>query len=340
MSSIEWTDVTWNPVTGCDRVSPGCDNCYAATMARRLKAMGQPRYQTDGDPRTSGPGFGVAVHDDVLEPPLRWRKPRRVFVNSMSDLFHPAVPDEFIAAVFAVMDLAHRHTFQVLTKRPRRMRALLASDGFLNAVAGAIAARDPDPERADRRAEDPTLIRHYTPPRWPLPNVWLGTSVEDQQRADERIPPLLDTPAAVRFLSCEPLLGPVDLQYYLGVEYLDTLDGWGHEMFSALQGRVGGGLHWIIVGGESGRRARPMHPAWARQLRDQAEAAEVPFFFKQWGEWRPSERGNNGDLTLTADDRVISTDPLESMSRVGGHGGRWLDGRIWDEFPEAVTADA
>jgi protein gp37 len=287
-SAIEWTDETWNPTTGCDRVSPGCDNCYAATMAKRLKAMGQAKYQTDGDPRTSGPGFGLAMHDDVLGQPLRWRKPRRVFVNSMSDLFHPRVTDEFIARVFAVMAATPQHTYQVLTKRPKRMRALLG--GPLDSGLASLI------EVAHSELEAMTLYEA----EWPLPNVWLGTSVEDQQRADERIPALLDTPAAVRFLSCEPLLGPVDLQYHLGVEWLDTLDGWGHEMFSALQGRVGGGLHWIIVGGESGPGARPMHPQWARHLRDQAEAADVAFFFKQTGsvlgrDWGCTGAGHDPD---------------------------------------------
>lgn len=348
-SAIEWTDATWNPTTGCDRVSPGCDNCYALTMARRLKAMGQAKYQTDGDSRTSGPGFGLAMHPETLEEPLRWRKPRRVFVNSMSDLFHPKVTDDFIARVFATMTLAQEHTFQVLTKRPKRARALLSSETWRETMHEhycALLERDGLPQYI-----------YY----WPLRNVWLGTSVEDQERADQRIPELVRTPAAVRFLSCEPLLGPVDLQYHLGVEWMDTLDGWGREMFSALQGRVGGGLHWIIVGGESGPGARPMHPAWARQLRDQADAAEIAFFFKQWGVWIPYEpdgqppfwRGQNGQLVdghvlparLSEGERCRgwwAPDPSDSVTylHAGGHGGRELDGRTWDEFPEEVPAHA
>jgi len=207
-SSIEWTDATWNPVTGCDRVSPGCDNCYAATMAKRLKAMGSPRYQTDGDPRTSGPGFGVATHDDVLVQPLRWRRARKVFVNSMSDLFHPRVPDDFIAACWAVMWMANHHTFQVLTKRPKRARALLNSDAFWVLVCTAF----------DRFAEGGIPVGDgavAAGPDYPLDNVWVGTSVEDQERADERVPALLEIPAAVRFLSCEPLLGALDLRPWL-----------------------------------------------------------------------------------------------------------------------------
>src|SRR5918996_720578 len=175
-SAIEWTSATWNPTTGCDQVSRGCDNCYALTLAKRLRAAGNPRYQHDGNPRTSGPGFGLTLHPDKLDQPLRWRRSRLVFVNSMSDLFHHDVPEAFIRRVFDVMGKAGQHQFQVLTKRPGRMAS---------------------------------VVRRVQPE--PLPNVWLGTSVEDQRWARVRIPKLLETPAAVRFLSCEPLLGPVDL---------------------------------------------------------------------------------------------------------------------------------
>ena len=161
-TTIEWTEVTWNPVTGCDRVSDGCDNCYALAMAKRLKAMGSPKYQADGNPATSGPGFAVTVHPDALGEPSRWRRPRRVFVNSMSDLFHPQVPEEFIAAVFAVMARTPQHTYQVLTKRHDRLRALLSRPGFREQVAPGAT--------------------------WPLPNVWIGVSVEDQRWANIRVP--------------------------------------------------------------------------------------------------------------------------------------------------------
>jgi|SRR5437764_2146832 len=223
-SAIEWTDATWNPTTGCDRVSPGCDNCYALALAARLKAMGNPRYQQDGDPPQSGPGFGLTLHEDVLALPLSWTRPRRVFVNSMSDLFHDDVPGEFVARVFEVMERTPRHVYQLLTKRPGRMSSW---------------AR-----------------RHHPDP---LHNVWLGTSVEDQKWAAVRIPKLRDTPAAIRFVSCEPLLAPVDLS-----PWIDALD-------------------WVIVGGESGVGARSMDPAWALELRDQCRDAGVAFFFKQWG---------------------------------------------------------
>jgi protein gp37 len=239
-SSIEWTEATWNPVTGCDRVSEGCDHCYAQTLAKRLKAMGNPRYQRDGDPRTSGPGFGVTLHHDQLSLPMRWKQPKTVFVNSMSDLFHDDVPDEFIEEVFIVMRDTPHHTYQLLTKRPGRMASV-----------------------ATRLASDASsLVRN--------PNVWLGTSVESQKWARVRVPQLLRTPSAVRFLSCEPLLGPLDLT------------GW----LSATER-----IDWVIVGGESGPGARPMDAEWVRSLRDQCSRASVPFFFKQWGGRTPKAGG-------------------------------------------------
>lgn len=257
-TSIEWASKVWNPTTGCDKVSAGCDNCYALTMAARLRGMGSAKYQTDGDPRTSGPGFGLAVHPDALTIPLRWRKPQRVFVNSMSDLFHPKVPAEFIARVFAVMVAAPHHTFKVLTKRAPRMRATLADDTFWTAVSAELA-------QLWNVAQPPAPLR-FAPP-W----IWLGVSVEDQEQAGRRIPALLDTAAGIRWLSCEPLLGPIDLTPW--AEHLD----------------------WVVVGGESGPQARPMEPGWARSLRDQCRAGRVPFFFKQAGavlarEWGCTDR--------------------------------------------------
>lgn len=296
MTEIEWTDVVWNPTTGCDKVSLGCDNCYALTMAKRLKGMGSAKYQTDGDPRTSGPGFGLAMHDDVLTLPLRWRVPRKVFVNSMSDLFHPKVTDGFIAEVFAVMARATQHTFQILTKRPPRMHALLSRNSF----------RD--------------NLDHLGQP-WPLPNVWLGVSVENQEQAEARIPRLLDTPAAVRWLSCEPLLGKVDLDIgdpHHGHES-DDVDGYPHPpaclTCSTDDNAVryfrrepdGFGIDWVVVGGESGLASRPMNPAWARSLRDECVDAGVPFLFKQWG------------------------------GRTPKFNGRLLDGRTWDEYPQLAN---
>ncbi len=296
MSSIEWTDITWNPTTGCDRVSPGCDHCYALTMAKRLKGMGSAKYQRDGDPRTSGPGFGITEHATALSAPLHWRKPQKVFVNSMSDLFHAGISDEFIARVWAVMAATPQHTYQVLTKRHGRMRSLLSSTAFDLSVAS---------EWTKLGVQAGGLDDDHTPP-YPLPNVWLGVSVEDQKRADLRIPALLNTPGAVRFLSCEPLLGPVDLDPWMWDPVWSSDPEFSKRAPRSISpSRIG--LDWVIAGGESGTGARPMHPAWAQQLRDQCSTAGVPFLFKQWG--GPTPKAN----------------------------GRELDGRTWDEYP-AVSA--
>lgn len=326
MSAIEWTDETWNPVSGCDRVSAGCDTCYALTMARRLKAMGHPKYQRDGDPRTSGPGFGVSTHPDVLTLPLKWRKPRRIFVNSMSDLFHEAVPDGFIAQVFAVMALARQHTFQVLTKRHGRMRSLLNSGHFVAKMWGEV----------DKHAPGVGAQAVSMWPSMPLPNVWLGVSVENQQWADIRIPALLKTPAAVRWISAEPLLGPVILR-----------DDWiGADPYR----RDEPSLDWVVTGGESGRGARPMHPRWVKDLRDQCQGAGVAYLFKQWGEWRPQPRYSTDDrhhvVMLNGMDRGtpwpgwgLDQPEAEVMERVGKKAaGRVLESRTWDEFPQEVSA--
>lgn len=265
-TEIEWADQVWNPTTGCDRVSPGCDHCYALTMARRLKAMGSRKYQTDGDPRTSGPGFGIAAHMRSLVEPFYWRKPRRIFVNSMSDIFHHGVSDEFIARVFAVMALTPRHTYQLLTKRHGRMQALLTSEMFRPAVDDVI-------DELTETAVDMRGVWSSTPV-WPLPNVHLVVSVEDQHWADIRIPPLLETPAAVRGVSLEPLLSPVDLSKWLcqkpGIV--------GHTCTPTRHG-----LHWAIVGGESGPGARPMELAWAEGIVQQCQTAGVAVFMKQLG---------------------------------------------------------
>jgi len=323
-STIEWTDATWNPTTGCDKVSPGCDHCYAMTLAKRLKGMGSAHYQTDGNPATSGPGFGIAMHPDALDKPLHWAKPKRIFVNSMSDLFHDGVTDEFIARVFAVMALAPQHTFQVLTKRHGRMRSLLNSDRFDELFADALYTTE------HPRGEEPAEPVGSAP--GPLPNVWLGVSVENQKWADIRIPALLDTPAAVRFLSCEPLLGPVDMRWRVGLPRYDAPR-----------------IHWVIAGGESGPGARPMHPDWARSLRDQCTAAGIPFHFKQWGSGSRCI-DKQGDVWTFGDDGLMHSFetqpfPREHVEKKWGplkaldkkHAGRELDGRTWDAFPETVT---
>jgi protein gp37 len=240
-SRIEWTEITWNPVTGCDRISAGCDHCYALALARRLKAIGQPKYQADGDPRTSGPGFGVTWHWKALEEPYRWGGSRSVFVNSMSDLFHAQVPVAFIDQVLAVCQDTPWHTYQILTKRPGFLAWHLS--GFLS--------------------------RHG-----PLPNVWFGVSIEHAKTL-HRLPRLQQAPAALRFLSLEPLLGP-----------LPNLD---------LEG-----IGWVIIGGESGPGARPLDLEWVRDLRDQARAAGMPTFVKQLGShWARANGGHpkGGDPT-------------------------------------------
>jgi len=246
-SSIEWTEATWNPTTGCDKISPGCDHCYAATLAKRLKAMGNPKYQADGDPRTSGPGFGVAVHEDALNVPLHWRSPRVVFVNSMSDLWHARVPTEFIQRVFDVMAATPQHTYQLLTKRPIRL----------------------------------ARMAHELP--WPS-NVWVGVSIESQPLA-WRASKLREIPAEVRFISAEPLLGPLQLDL--------------------------SGIDWLIAGGESGPGHRPIDSHWVRSLRDQCDRADTAFFFKQWGGIRAKAGGRTldgrtwDDMPLARPDRVV-----------------------------------
>lgn len=260
LTSIEWTDAVWNPVTGCTKVSEGCRHCYAEAVAHRFWGA---RNFTD-----------VQCHVDRLEQPLHWKKPRRIFVNSMSDLFHEDVPDEFIHQVFAVMALCSQHTFQILTKRPERMQALMCDeqDKFFWALVEGNAQRmysQLNPT-VDHDAISMGLAVHS-----PLPNVWLGVSVDDQKTADERIPILLQTPAAVQWVSVEPLLGPVDLSLYLS--YIGQVLSYG-------------GLDWVVVGGESGLGARPCDVAWIRSIVGQCSAAGVPCFVKQLGS-RPIYRG-------------------------------------------------
>ncbi|CAM5591175.1 DUF5131 family protein [Streptomyces purpurascens] len=273
-TTIEWTDRTWNPVTGCTKVSPGCDGCYAENIAHRFAG-------TKAFPN----GFDVTLHEDRVNAPYRWKKPARVFVNSMSDLFHQDVPDLVITHVFDVMEANPQHTFQVLTKRHARMRSFVQQR---EAQRREYAAKFDDcPTEAMRNspAAKAARARAVTPPA----NIWLGVSVENQKWADIRIPALLETPAAVRFLSCEPLLGPIDLKQ--AVRTMGSERGHGLTMSFVHAGdccQKFHGIDWVIVGGESGRGARAMHPAWARALRDQCASADVPFFFKQWGEWGPA----------------------------------------------------
>ncbi len=264
-TGIEWTDATWNPVTGCTKVSAGCKHCYAEREWPRMTRL-VPAY--------AGRDFSeVRSHPERLDQPLRWKRPRKVFVNSMSDLFHPDVPNSFIDRVFAVMAMAPQHTFQILTKRPDRMRHYFAER----------QSGDPWAEAADDIADMIGLNDHpfvLEPKHIPLRNVWLGVSVENQDAADERIPLLLETPAAVRWISAEPLLGHVDLSGWLDVEAPCPCGEIACDHNS---------IDWVVVGGESGPNARPMHPQWARDLRDQCAAAGVPFLFKQFGEFADHE---------------------------------------------------
>lgn len=341
-TGIEWTDATWSPIRGCSRVSQGCVNCYAERVAHRFSGPGQP-YEglTDAKGRWNGTVRFVPEH---LADPLRWKRPRRIFVNSMSDLFHDALTDEQIAAVFGVMAAAPHHQFQVLTKRPERalqwLRAVMADWKYPK--AWCVGRAD------DIGALWPGWQTTKLDGPWPLPNVWLGVSVEDQATADARIPVLLQCPAAVRWISAEPLLGPVTLAPVWLPPHTDPPIY--SKRVSGLHDGPNSGLRWLVVGGESGPGARPMHPGWARSLRDQCVAAGVAFHFKQWGCW--ADVGDAHDLAASgvpkaANERIVN--------RAGGHGfhgedprrmrrvgkkaaGRVLDGRTWEEWPEVPHA--
>lgn len=321
-TTIEWTATvqpdgsvtkgsTWNPVRGCTKVSPGCAHCYAETFAERFRGVkGHPYEQ----------GFDLRLVPEKLAEPLKWKQPRRVFVNSMSDLFHDTVPNEYIAAVFGVMAACQQHTFQVLTKRAARLPQFFAwlaeheGGARLEVVWQALMA-----EKELIGDGGPMHTKHCADPHgpWPLPNVWLGVSVENQHFADERIPLLLDTPAAVRFLSLEPLLEKVDLTKFL----------W------TIPGARRNGLHWLIVGGESGNKARPFDISWARWLVAQGKSADVAVFVKQLGaaagEWEEQVTGNaHGEV-----DDESAWHPLPTKSRKGGDPNEWPADLRVREFP-------
>lgn len=322
-SGIQWTDATWNPTTGCTRVSAGCDHCYAFTLHDQRHAAYLAGRMPDAPAQYHRPFSEVQLIPARLSLPLRWTKPRRIFVDSMSDLFHADVPTEYIDQVFGVMAAAKRHTFQVLTKRPRRMEAYLNDPETKRRIWHAgrpIAERTlhkdhydivPIPQEGGSKGPD-----WCYPAVWPLPNVWLGTSVEDQEAA-YRIDWLVKTPAAVRFLSCEPLLGRLDISEWLMMVGPSTAGPW-YDKFGNYRGGGGIGgqaitarptkdIHWVIVGGESGPDFRQVDPRWVEDLRDQCSEASVPFFFKQWG------------------------------GRTAKAGGRELDGRTWDEMPAVAS---
>lgn len=340
-TKIEWTDATWNPIRGCSRVSEGCRNCYAETVAKRFSGEGQPY---EGLIARGGQWNGeIKVVDQVMDQPLRWRRPRRIFVNSMSDLFHENVPDYVIDRVFAVMALAEEHTFQVLTKRPERMLQYLSQDRRRQWADMAVhfwGGIEPDALHDSILYDDQVL-----------PNVWLGVSVEDQKAANERIPLLLETPAAVRWISAEPLLGPIDLTE------INQIQDHGVDVYSCLEidgvdveddPFNGACIDWVVVGGESGAKARPMHPDWARSLRDQCAEAGVPFLFKQWGEWAPVDRTAEIDAKITMPGQNFKLWAWPGGTRDGWRtgivsavvgkkkAGRLLDGVQHDGYPEGV----
>jgi protein gp37 len=348
-TKIEWTEATWNPITGCSLSSPGCTNCYAMLLAG-TRLAGHPSRagltrMSGGRPKWTGE---VRFNDQWLDQPLRWHRPRMIFVCAHGDLFHENVPDEWIDRVFAVMALAPQHTFQVLTKRSARMRQYLSqferSGRYV--VSRTREQIGPDPRDGNRFL----LLKEGQ--TWPLPNVWLGVSTEDQHYADERIADLLQTPAAVRWISAEPLLGPIDLRHLQPIDpptEIDALAG-THGVLRPHRGE-GPKLDWVVVGGESGPAARPADPSWVRSLRDQCLATGVPFFFKQWGEHWPAEllaprrdglpwRSNyDGMPAWHANDYGLAREDLPQLRflKVGKKkAGRELDCMLHDAMPRAA----
>lgn len=355
ITTIEWTDRTWNPTRGCSRVSEGCRNCYAERQAARFAGitltfpeLGPPKSATfhgfvqiaNSHPQWTG---RVELIESKLMEPLHWRKPCRVFVNSMSDLFHEALPDEAIDRVFAVMALCPQHTFQILTKRPERMLEYFRPDGFSGFGEHIMIARYAAIWSA-MEASGISIGTRTALSDWPLPNVWLGVSVENQATADERIPPLLQTPAAVRFVSYEPALGPVDFERHLGIwrcsgcgeikecspKWRCTGRGWahlcadnhpqhGHEPATFFKT-----LDWLICGGESGPGARPFDIAWARSARDQCRAAGVAFFMKQVG-----AKPFNSESAMPRNCKTVLRD------RKGGDISEWPEDLRIRQFPNA-----
>lgn len=369
-SLIEWTEATWNPLRGCSRVSAGCQHCYAERVAARFAGQGRP-YTGLIHPSTRGWNGTVRLVPEVLTQPLRWKRPRRIFVNSMSDLFHESVPDAWIDQIFAIMALSPRHTFQILTKRAERMHRYMEDRRAEGWTEGYIRLLVDRPARAFPKEFKRLPLNNNVNMPWPLPNVWLGVSVENQAAADERIPRLLQTPAAVRWLSCEPLLGPIDLTSVAWPDNVSVSKN-GHRV-DALRGGYwvahGCGLlgpaaelgrrrgffcnhsdmntiDWVVVGGESGPHARPLHAHWVRALRDQCADARrgVPFFFKQWGEWAPAISGMwfhmLGEDCVPFAPRAAGKKTHDFGDGIGAvrlgkkRAGRLLDGVLHDIYPE------
>jgi protein gp37 len=341
LTAIEWTDATWNPITGCSVVSPGCTNCYAMRLAgtrlRNHPSRAGLTIESKAGPVWNGE---VRFNERALLQPLSWKRPRMIFVCAHGDLFHESVPDAWIDQVFAVMALAPQHIFQVLTKRSDRMFRYLSDFGAVWRIYETVCDMTLD-------LSLPIVLIHpdvdatMAPPgqrihlhQWPLPNVWLGVSVEDQKRAEERIPDLLATPAAIRWISAEPLLGPINLRSIdisgdeeilpLGARWLGRLEPGEAE---------GPRIDWVVAGGESGPAARPMHPAWAHSLRDQCAAADVPFLFKQWGEFRPCTKIEMGHACGATKVETGGASPAFLLKVGKKRAGRELDGVIHDAFP-------
>jgi protein gp37 len=342
-TKIEWTDATWNVVNGCSVISPGCTNCYAMRLAgTRLKHHASRKGLTIDT--KAGPVWNGQVRFDekVLHQPLKWRRPRRIFVCAHGDLFHDAVPTEAIDRVFAIMAQASQHQFQVLTKRAKRMRNYIHGLGDNGqACLFARRARTMGASPANQLAAG---AEHNGKP-WPLPNVWLGVSAENQHWLEQRVPHLLETPAAKRWISAEPLLRPLDLEPFI-LPVPQWSNGWlNNYPFDYPKHR----LDWVVAGGESGPGARPMHPDWARDLRDQCADAAVPFHFKQWGEHAPGEvAGDYLDAEKAAKGLTFFNERWdEAWSEPDGHcddepdvyrigkkrAGRKLDGQLHDGFP-------
>ncbi len=320
---IEWTEETINPLIGCSKISPGCDHCYAERQAKRLKAM-KVRGYADVVNEDGWTGRTAFVESE-LEKLVRWRKPRNVFVGSMTDIFHESVPDAVIDDIFAVMAIAGNNNYQILTKRPKNALRHMKrhAEMWENTLFSSNMLR------LSRRFNDPKWHEKETR-EWPLKNVWFGVTAENQEQADKRIPYLLSIPAEVRFISIEPMLGPIDISWvWRNTKHQDTV------------------TDWVIVGGESGPGARPMHPEWVRSIRDQCKAGRVPFFFKQWGEYVPQVQ-NPEALTERTADKALYVD-LDGETRTASRGargkaatvqkvgkkaaGRKLDGKIHDAMP-------
>lgn len=359
MTKIEWTDATWNPVIGCRHVSEGCRHCYAETMSKRLAAMGQEDYASilDANGRFSGK---ATTRPETLAEPLRWKKPRMVFVNSMSDLFHEDVPFEFVAAVFGVMAACPQHTFQVLTKRPERALK------FFEWCEGRDSCNGPSDLCVQHAHETQSVIDAHKdwehvcegdPPDWPLKNVWLGVSVATQADADKNIPILLKCPAAVRFVSAEPLIEAVNLRELNAVatavrdgkplvvrDQVDALGGVGGGPLAMLlgYGEKRAALDWIIVGGESGPSARPCDIAWIRSIVEQCKAARVPCFVKQIGALPVIDKADiyeaaNAGVRIPRGQKVAA---FNLKDRKGGDPNEWPEDLRVREFPESEVAHA